>query len=163
MLGMQTNPEMSQLAHAAPPASTIDGHALRQNRVSDARGRKVDPRFGDIASRPFLWIGKKTTKEFKLYQAVRVQLLEQLGEAPSTTQNFLISRCAWLIVHLAKIDARALGNEEWSEHASHHYLAWNNALVRTLARLGIKSGTEVTDPQTLLNEYFAYQRAEDDA
>lgn len=76
------------------------------------------------------------TWQFKLLQKIRAELLAHVGPSPSFAQKALIERAAWLSVYVAEMDAKAKAGEIMSDHAARQYLAWSNALARTLARLG---------------------------
>jgi hypothetical protein len=54
----------------------------------------------------------------------------------------LIRRCARLALHLELEDEKMLAGQPLSDHGSRRYLAWNNALVRTLARLGLQGAAK---------------------
>jgi hypothetical protein len=76
------------------------------------------------------------TWQFQLLTKTKAELLAHIGPSPSITQKALAERAAWLTVYVAEMDAKATAGEFMSDHASRQYLAWSNALARTLARLG---------------------------
>jgi len=79
------------------------------------------------------------TKEARLMQAVRADLIAHLGGSPSAVQNRLIDRAALLSLHIELFDRRALeSGGPLTERDSRSYLAYSNSLTRLLARLGIK-------------------------
>jgi hypothetical protein len=77
------------------------------------------------------------SKEGELYRAVVRQLTAHVGGKPSATQALLIGRLAWLQVHLAHLDQRAMSGTALSDHVAREYLAWTNTMTRGLARLGL--------------------------
>lgn len=82
------------------------------------------------------------TWEAKLLMQVRSDLTAHCGGAPSATQRALIDRAAWLTLHVAQIDRRSAEGRAMTDHDSRTYLAWSNALARTLARIGLKSAQQ---------------------
>jgi hypothetical protein len=97
------------------------------------------------------------TWEAKLLGKVMADLTAHCGGKPSATQRALIDRAAWLTLYVAKIDRRTAEGGTMTEHDSRTYLAWSNALARTLAKIGLKGADheEVMSPL----DYMA-QRAE---
>lgn len=65
----------------------------------------------------------------------REALVEHLGGEPTATQKVLIDRSVMLIVHLARMDTRAL--ESGDEPEPTKYLAWSNTLSRLMKALGL--------------------------
>lgn len=96
----------------------------------------------DAARLPFVWTRNNHTREAELYRRVVRDLTRQIGGRPTTAQELLIARIAWLCVHIAHIDARALADGEMSDHARREYLAWSNTLTRTLALLGLDAAPQ---------------------
>ena len=66
----------------------------------------------------------------------RTKLTQYVGGNPTIVQIELIERCAWLALHLHKIDARTVVQGSMSEGARREYLGWANAYSRILSRLG---------------------------
>jgi hypothetical protein len=90
----------------------------------------------------------KRSREFRYLQNRKKELIAHVGGSPSATQLALIERCAWLSLRVALLDERiALGTLTAQDTAQ--YLAWSNALSRTLVRLGLRV------PTPSLNEYLA--------
>lgn len=88
------------------------------------------------------------SREAVLLRRVRADLTAHLGGKPSATQRALIERAASLSLHIALLDAKALkAGGVMTDHDSRQYLAWSNALTRTLRQLGNK-GVAAT-PRTL--------------
>jgi hypothetical protein len=69
---------------------------------------------------------------------LRAELTSHCGGRPSVVQRALIERAVWLSLRLAQLDRKIAGGQNFTEIDSNTYLAWNNSLVRTLARLGIE-------------------------
>jgi hypothetical protein len=104
---------------------------------SDATAKpKRKPRRTDVTRLPFRWAGVSLSKEGELYRAVVRQLRAHVGK-PNHAQELLIGRIAWLQVHLATIDERAMRAGGLSPHATREYLAWGNSIAKMLARLGL--------------------------
>lgn len=110
----------------------------------------------DAARLPFVWTRNNHTREAELYRRVVRDLTRQIGGRPTTAQELLIARIAWLCVHIAHIDARALAGGEMSDHARREYLAWSNTLTRTLALLGLDAAPQ--SPRAL-SDHLAPDRA----
>ena len=96
------------------------------------------------------------TWEAKLLRQVRADLTAQLGGSPSAAQRALIDQASWLTLHIEQINRNTVGGKPMSEHDSRHYLAWTNALSRTLRHLGLKG---VAQKQPTLPEYLAARQA----
>lgn len=73
-------------------------------------------------------------REARLMREVVAELTQHVGGSPSPVQKMLIKRAAQLHLRLALMDEAA---GVLSERDGRQYLAWNNALVRTIARLGM--------------------------
>jgi hypothetical protein len=69
---------------------------------------------------------------------VRQDLTQHVGGKPSAVQRAMIERAVWLSLRLAQLDRKIADSKNFTEIDSNCYLAWNNSLVRTLARLGIE-------------------------
>ena len=110
----------------------------------------------DAARLPFVWTRNNHTREAELYRRVVRDLTRQIGGRPTTAQELLIARIAWLCVHIAHIDARALAGGEMSNHARREYLAWSNTLTRTLVVLGFQASPP---PPANLADYLAARAA----
>ncbi len=92
----------------------------------------------DVARLPLRWAATSKTREGELYRRVVRQLREHVGGKPSHAQELLIGRIAWLQVHLAHIDERAMKDGGLSPHATREYLAWSGAICRLLHGLGLQ-------------------------
>jgi hypothetical protein len=109
----------------AQPASSTDARPPHRTRRTDA------------ARLPLRWAAKSRTREGELYRRVARQLRAHVGR-PSAAEELLISRIAWLSVHMAHIDEVALRDGGLSQHATREYLAWANSLAKMIAKLGLR-------------------------
>lgn len=119
---------------------------MLQNQPSDsAQSTHNTPTRGHAAphsrTKAFAPIDQRT-KEAKLLRETRATLLAHLGGKASPVQTALIERACQLTLHLAAMDRRYAETGAMSEHSAREYLAWNNTLTRTLARLGLKGVAE---------------------
>jgi hypothetical protein len=79
------------------------------------------------------------TREGKLMQETRAELVRHLGGAPTVAQRALIERAVWMTLHLAVMDRRtAEKGGQMTEHDSVRYLAWTNTLTRTIRAIGLR-------------------------
>jgi hypothetical protein len=93
------------------------------------------------------------SREAKFIKAYAAMLTEHCGGAPSPVQAQLIIRAARLACHLEIWDERTIPNGGAFTATGHnHYIAWSNALARTLARLGLEPAAA---PQPTLQEVLA--------
>jgi hypothetical protein len=101
------------------------------------------------------------SREAKFIQAYEALLIEHVGGRPTIVQRALITRAARLACHLEIWDQRTIPEGGAFTATGHnHYLAWSNALTRTLARLGI-DGAAARSPT--LAEAMATARREREA
>ena len=91
----------------------------------------------DAARLPFVWAAASHTKEGELYRRISRDLRAHIGGNPTAAQELLIGRIAWLQVHMARIDERAMRDGGLSAHATREYLAWHNTIARSLSLLGL--------------------------
>lgn len=75
------------------------------------------------------------TKEGRHFASLVAHLTEFVGGKPSAIEQGLIHRAAWLSVRIALMDRRVGLNAEPTERERNYYLAWSNALTRTLSQL----------------------------
>src|SRR5262245_20332869 len=134
---------MTEAAHdqpldsAAPAAkrtqaSTRGSRALRRGAVGTVvDGNSVDARY---------------LREYEK------SLLQHVGRNPSAVERALVTRACRLALFVEKMDQRALAAGMMSEHDSNQYLAWSNALRRTLIALGLKGAPA---PRRSLSEILA--------
>src|SRR5579859_7878760 len=81
------------------------------------------------------------TREGRLLKHVRGELTAHIGGKPTAVQAALIDRAALLTLHVAMLDAKALGpggRPGMSGHDQRAYLAFSNSLARALRELGIE-------------------------
>lgn len=81
------------------------------------------------------------TREAALMRRVRAELTAHCGGNPNAVQRALIERAAILSLRVAQLDAKIVAGEALTLHDSNFALAWNNALRRTLAALGLEPST----------------------
>ena len=82
------------------------------------------------------------TREARLMRDTRRELVAHCGGSPSATQRQMIEQAVQLTLRLALMDAHFSDTGELTATDSKAYLGWSNALVRLLARLGLKSASE---------------------
>ena len=96
--------------------------------------RRIGP-----ATQPARWAQHDArTREAKLVETVRRELIRHVGGSPTIAERLLLDRCAMLTLHITRLDARALEEGGFSSHATREYLAWTNTLRRSLCALGLK-------------------------
>jgi hypothetical protein len=82
------------------------------------------------------------SREAKFIKAYAAMLVEHCGGNPTAVQRQLITRAARLACHLELWDERTIPNGGAVTATGHnHYIAWHNAMTRTLAALGLKPST----------------------
>src|SRR5438105_1389891 len=89
------------------------------------------------------------TKEAALMRSLRKELTQHVGGNPSAVARALIERCCWLQLRISLLDRKIASGRDLTEIDSNTYLAWQNSLVRTLARLGLdpaKSNNSSSSP-----------------
>jgi hypothetical protein len=80
------------------------------------------------------------SREAKFVKAFEAELVRHVGGSPTAVQRALITRACRLALHLELWDERTIPQGGAFTASGHnHYLAWSNALGRTLARLGVDS------------------------
>jgi hypothetical protein len=93
---------------------------------------------------------------------VRAELTAHVGGNPNAVQRALIERAVILSLRVAQIDAKIIAGEALTLHDSNFALAWNNALRRTLAALGLEPAiTKPTDPMAAIRAHVAARQAAD--
>jgi hypothetical protein len=98
----------------------------------------------------------RAAKFIKAYEAL---LIEHVGGRPTIVQRQLITRAARLACHLELWDERTIPQGGAVTATGHnHYIAWSNALGRTLTRLGLQpAAAKPMDPY----DYAALLNARD--
>jgi hypothetical protein len=82
------------------------------------------------------------SREGRFLAAARAELAAHVGGDPSRAEAVLIDRVAWLRLHIALIDERAAGGNPMSAHDQRAYLAFSNAVVRAMQKLGLRGAPE---------------------
>jgi hypothetical protein len=97
----------------------------------------VHPRLGPWSRQAALSMLDGRSKEAMYMRRVRSELIAHLGGNPNAVQRHLIERVVRLSMHIELMDQRLFHSTGPTQKQSNEYLAWSNALGRTLARLGI--------------------------
>jgi hypothetical protein len=100
----------------------------------------------------------RRTKEARLLEEVRADLIRHIGGQPTVTQRHVIERCAWLSLRVALLD-RKMATGSFSPHDNREFLACSEALTKLLAKLGFKA-TDSRPSVPDLNEYLAKRHVE---
>jgi hypothetical protein len=104
------------------------------------------------------------SREALFMKRVRADLLAHVGGNPSAVQRALIERAVRLSLQLELMDERLTHGATFKARDHNHYLAWSNALTRTLARLGITAAEQQKPPDVFAHlERRAAERAGDGA
>jgi hypothetical protein len=77
------------------------------------------------------------TKEGLIVNRLRRDLVKHVGGKPNVIQRVMIERCCWLQLRVSLLDRKIAAGEAFTEIDNNTYIAWCNALVRTMARLGV--------------------------
>jgi hypothetical protein len=78
---------------------------------------------------------------------VRADLIRHVGGKPTPTQSGIIDQIGWLTLYVTRMNRAALETGGvHSAHAAKQFLAYQNSLTHTLARLGLSAspGPELT-------------------
>lgn len=95
--------------------------------------------------------------EARIMAKIEADLSKHCGGAPTIAQQLVISRIAWLGLHLALLDKKAADSGgALSEADAKRYLGWNNAFMRGVRSLG--KGAEPKPPS--LAEYLERRASE---
>lgn len=86
------------------------------------------------------------TREAALMRKVRADLTAHVGGSPSVTQLMLIDRAAKLSLHVELFERRLIEGGSLSERDGRDYLAYSNALTRTLRELGMAPASAKPKP-----------------
>jgi hypothetical protein len=101
------------------------------------------------------------TKEARLLRETRDALVEHIGGQPSAVQGALIERSVWLSLGVAQLDAKMANGAAFTQHDHNSYIAWSNALSRTLGLLGLQP--TAAKPPTLAEQLAADTRRRQEA
>lgn len=115
------------------------------------RPRRVDRRVGPYSKYGAIATLDGRSKPALLMKRIRAELVAHVGGKPNAVERQLIERAVRLTWHLEMMDER-LANNPPTLHDLNAYIAWQNALGRTLARLGLK-GAAAKPPS--LADYLA--------
>jgi hypothetical protein len=75
----------------------------------------------------------------------RADLIEFVGGKPDLLQTTLIERATVLRLRIALLDRQVVRDVELTEHASNHYIAWVNALRRTIDEIAKMADVKATE------------------
>lgn len=93
--------------------------------------------------------------EGRFLRAYEDMLIKHVGGNPNAIVRQLITRACRLALYVEIMDKRCLANGgDMTEHDRNYYLAWENALRRTLQAIGVKEPVQSSAPQTL-DDYLA--------
>jgi len=82
------------------------------------------------------------TKEARQLRGIREALVAHVGGAPSATQHALIERAVQLSLRITLMDQRFADAGRMGDIEGKQYLAWSNALNRTMRELGLKAAPQ---------------------
>jgi hypothetical protein len=102
------------------------------------------------------------SREGRFLRAYEAMLLQHVGHAPTAIERALVSRAARLALYVELMDERSLLAGGMSDSDSNCYLAWSNALRRTLIAIGLKGSDDLDKPSSFaetLDEALAAGRA----
>ena len=92
---------------------------------------------------------------------VRSELTEHVGANPSPVQRALIERAVILTLKVAQLDAAIIAGEAFTVHDHNYALAWNRALGRVLAALGLEPAeVKPVDAMAALRAHVAARQGE---
>jgi hypothetical protein len=115
-----------------------------------SRSQKVRT-IGPESKPPTLAKLDQRTREAALIRRTRSELLAHIGN-PTVVQLALVERASWLTLRVNLLEAKLSAGGEMSDHAAKSYIAFSNALRRTLADIGIQPGKS---PTPTIAEIFA--------
>jgi len=95
------------------------------------------------------------TSEGLIVNRLRKELFAHVGGHPSVVERVIIERCCFLQLRLALLDKKMVSGHNFTEIDSNSYIAWSNALVRTMSRLGFEPKTSRTSLEEILAEASA--------
>lgn len=99
------------------------------------------------------------TRKAALMRRVREELSAHVGGKPNAPQRLLIERCAMLNLRLSLLDHKIALGQDFTLPDTNYYIAWSNALARTLAQLGIQSPQLEAKAPTLRDLFPPNQQA----
>ncbi len=107
---------------------------------------KVHSRVGPYSSNGAVALIDGRSREAQYMKRARADLIAHVGGTPSAVQRNLIERAVRLMLGLELLDERLTHGQAFTAHDHNHYIAWSNALTRTLARLGMKGEARAPTP-----------------
>jgi hypothetical protein len=128
---------------------------------TDSRPHRTGP-YSRALERGAIGALNGNSREAKFIKAYEAMLVEHCGGHPSLVQRQLIIRAARLACHLELWDERTIPVGGAVTATGHnHYIQWQNALVRTLARLGLEAGAAAAPSlDAVLRDIAARRRAD---
>jgi hypothetical protein len=78
------------------------------------------------------------TKLGRIHRAFKRALYEHFNNEPNIIEQAIIHRCAMLNTKCLLLDQKLADNGDLNEMETNHYIAWSNALQRSLLRLRIR-------------------------
>ena len=83
------------------------------------------------------------TKLGRIHRAFKRALIEELKGKPSIIERSLIERAAMLHLKCMMLDEKIASGRDLNEMETNHYLAWTNALGRTLMHLRVRDVDDI--------------------
>ena len=100
------------------------------------------PKLGQYSKSATLAKLDRRTKEARLLQSLRRELVAHVGGFPSTTQMLLIDQACALQLRLALMDKETYKVGAMTERNQVQYLAWSGSLQRVLRQIGLSAVSE---------------------
>jgi hypothetical protein len=123
-------------------------HAPATEKIGFTRGASIPPPSQKKPRRPYhtalgphsrihrFAVIDVSTPEGELVARLHKNLVKHVGGRPSVVQRTIIERCLYLQLRIALMDKKLVQGGNMTEMDSNTYIAWSNALVRTMSRLG---------------------------
>jgi hypothetical protein len=108
-----------------------------------------------VARLPLKWAKAGRTREGELFRRVCRELVAHVGGEPNRAQFMLLQRIAWVQVHLARIDERAIADGGLSPHATREYIAWSRSIAGMLVKLEQLGAQQAQPRGPTLADYLA--------
>jgi hypothetical protein len=103
------------------------------------------PKLGPYSKSATLAKLDRRTKEARLLQSLRRELVAHVGGFPSTTQMLLIDQACALQLRLALMDKETYKVGAMTERNQVQYLAWSGSLQRVLRQIGLTAAPAPKD------------------
>ncbi len=120
---------------------------------------KVHARVGPYSRHSAIALIDGRSREAQYMKRARAELHAHVGGNPNAVQRSLIERAVRLMLGLELLDERLTHGQAFTAHDHNHYIAWSNALTRTLARLGLHPTEPPRDPMAALHAHVAARQA----